>query len=615
MMRLSPLTRLVVTAFALAVLPVAATAQDVTYDVRFPNASHHEAEILVSFTNLPSSPLELRMSRSSPGRYALHEFAKNVYSVRATDGRGRELQLTRPDPYGWTAAGHDGTVDVVYTLFADRADGTYSGIDLTHAHLNMPATFMWARGLTERTVRITFHPPAESKWNVATQLVPTDDPFTFTAPDHAYFMDSPTELSDFMLREWTVVSNGKESTIRLAVHHQGTDTVMDAFTNLAMQVVAEQGGAFGEFPDFDYGTYTFLACYVPWASGDGMEHRNSTVLTSTRGLEDPTANLGTLSHEFFHAWNMERIRSAALEPFDFERANMSSELWFGEGFTSYYTNLFIRRAGIFDDDRYIGGLAGTINAVVTDAGRTYRSLVEMSRMAPFVDAATSVDPTSFSNTFISYYTWGSALGLALDLTLRTEYDTTLDALMRTMWRRHGVPERPYTNEDVRAALAETAGDTAFARDFFDRYVFGRDVPDYAALLARVGVAVRAANPGQATLGQALLQTQNGRVMIAGSTPVGSPYYEAGLDRGTAIVSIDGQTIDTPDAVNAVIAGHRPGDTVPIMFEQRGRTHEGRITFADDNRLEVVTYEQAGLPLTPAMRRSRADWLASRASGS
>lgn len=593
-------------------VPRPAATQEVTYDVRFPNAVHHEAEIEVTYTNLPPSPLELRMSRSSPGRYALHEFAKNVYSVRATDGRGRDIELTRPDPYGWTAAGHDGTVRVIYTLFADRAGGTYAGIDLTHAHLNIPATFMWARGTTDRPVRVTFHPPEGSNWRVATQLAPTDDPHTFTAPDHAYFMDSPTELSDFMLREWPVTSNGRTYTMRLTVHHEGTEAELDAFAELVRKVVAEEAGAYGEFPDFDYGTYTFLACYVPWASGDGMEHRNSTSLTSTRGLENPQSNLGTVSHEFFHAWNMERIRSAALEPFDFENANMSSELWFGEGFTSYYTNLFIRRAGISDDDRYIGGLAGTINAIVNGTGRMYRSPVEMSRMAPFVDAAVSIDPTSFSNTFISYYTWGSAIGLGLDLTLRTEYDTTLDALMREMWRRHGVTGVGYTNEGIRSALAEVSGDEAFARDFFDRYVFGREAIDYETLLGRVGVLVRKADPERATLGSAFLQVQDGQLRIANSTPVGSPYYEAGLDRGDAILSIDGRSVDSPNAVAGIIAEHRPGDTASIEFEQRGRTRTARITFAADDRLEVMTYERAGLPITPEMRALRADWLASRA---
>jgi len=593
-------------------VPAALIAQEVTYDVRFPNAAHHEVEIRASFANLPDAPLELRMSRSSPGRYALHEFAKNVYAVHATDGHGRELKLTRPDPYGWTAAGHDGTVNVVYTVFANRAGGTYSGVDLTHAHLNIPATFMWARGTTDRPIRVTFHPPEGAQWKVATQLVPTDDALTYQAPDLYYFMDSPTELSDYDLREWQVTSNGTTYVMRLAVHNVDTEAAVDTFAALAKKVVAEEAGVFGEFPDYDYHTYTFVACYVPWASGDGMEHRNSTSVTSSRSLANPLSNLGTISHEFFHSWNMERIRAAAIEPFDFERANMSSELWFGEGFTSYYTNLFLRRAGIYDDDRYFSSLTGTINAVINDPGRRYHSPAGMSRLAPFVDAAVSIDPTNFWNTFISYYTWGSALGLGLDLTLRSEYGTTLDALMRTMWRRHGVTEQPYGNEDIRAALAEVSRDSAFARTFFDRYVHGSDVVDYAALLARFGVLLRKAHPDAPTLGTASLAERDGRVTVDDPTSVGSPYYKAGLDQGDVIRSLDGRDVNSRDVLAGIIAAHHPGDTVPITFEQRGMTRTAQISFAEDDRLEVLSYERAGMPLTPGMRRLRADWLASRA---
>jgi len=595
--------------------PVGAAAQardTVVYEIQFPNAVHHEARITATFAGLPAGTLEMRMSRSSPGRYALHEFAKNVYSVTATDGRGRPLVLTRPDPYGWNATGHGGTVKVTYTLFADRADGTYAGVDRSHAHLNMPATFMWAHGLEGRPIRIAFRPPAGSNWRVATQLRTTRDPFTFTAPDMAYFMDSPTEVSDFKLREWPVSSNGRTSTIRLTVHDPGSDAEVDGFAEMAKKVVAEQAAVYGEFPDYDFGTYTFVACYGPQASGDGMEHRNSTSITSTSTLaRNASGLLGTLSHEYFHSWNMERIRSAAIEPFDFERANLSGELWFGEGFTQYYTALMIRRAGLSDDDSYIRGLAGTINTVVNGTGRSYNSPGEMSRLAPFTDAAVSIDPTNLSNIFISYYTWGAAVALGLDMTLRMRFDKTLDDYMRAMWQRHGKPYKPYTLDDLRTVLGEVSGDRAFADDFFARYVSGRDVVDYAALLASAGVLVRKANPGQATLGQAFLQVQNGRVVIARGTAVGSPWYEAGLEGGDQVVMLDGTEIGATDQVTEITGRHKPGDTVPVRFVSRGRTIDGSITFAEDARIEVVPFESAGMPLTAAVRRLRSGWLGSR----
>ena len=159
------------------------------------------------------------MSRSSPGRYALHEFAKNVYNVRATGAGGQELVLDRPNPHQWDVADHGGTVRVSYTLYADRADGTYAGIDRTHGHLNMPATFMWGGGLDDRATELTVDLPQGSGWRVATQLASTSDENRFSAPNLAYFLDSPTEVSDHWLEEWTV--DGQR--VRIALHHAGTD--------------------------------------------------------------------------------------------------------------------------------------------------------------------------------------------------------------------------------------------------------------------------------------------------------------------------------------------------------------------------------------------------------
>jgi predicted metalloprotease with PDZ domain len=603
---------------ALVVLPLRAIAQTpdtVMYEVRFPNAEHHEAEVTAIFPGVAGSDaLELRMSRSSPGRYALHEFAKNVYSVRITDGAGRKLTPVRLDPDSWYVFGHDGTVRVTYTLFADRADGTYSGVDRSHAHLNMPATFMYARGLRDRPIRVTFRPPEGTGWQVATQLAPTGDPFTYSAPDLDYFMDSPTEVADVRIRAWTVRSNGRDQTVRLAVHDPSSDRAVDGFAEMAKRVVAEEAAVFGEYPDYDFGTYTFVACYGPWADGDGMEHRNSTSLTSSLTLERGASRLlGTLSHEYFHSWNMERIRSAELEPFDFSRANMSDELWFGEGFTQYYTSLFIERAGLITPEAYVRGLTGTINTVVNSPGRRYRSPVQMSRQAPFVDAATSIDPTNQQNTFISYYTWGAAIGLGLDMTLRTRFGLTLDGFMRAMWLKYGEQEIHYTVDDIRETLGEFTGDEVFATDFFSRYVTGRDVVDYSALLASAGVVVRPRSPGEATVGPAGLREQDGRV-VAATVLVGTPLYDAGVDDGDIVTSLDGVRLTSLAQIGEIASRHGPGDTVPISFVSRGRALEATLTFAEDPRLEVLPYEDAGLEVTDGMLELRAAWLGSRAGG-
>ena len=597
-------------AIVILFFPIAICAQSpVEYDVSFNNAVHHEARISATWRDIGEAPLQMRMSRSSPGRYAIHEFAKNVYQVSVVDGQGNPLTLTRPSPYQWDVAGHDGTVTVTYTLYADRAGGTYSGIDLTHAHLNMPATFMWARGFDDRPILLTFS-PVDENWRVATQLAPTDDPYVFSAPNLQYFMDSPAELSDFLERSWEVESNGKNQTIRLVVHHDGIDEDVDTFVEKAKKVVAAQIDVFGELPDFDYGTYTFIADYLPHVSGDGMEHRNSTILTSTQSLNQADfSQLGTLSHEFIHAWNAERIRPHRLEPFNFEQANMSLDLWFMEGFTSYYGPLAMRRARESTIEKYVQRISGGINTVSFAPGRSFASSQGMSTQAPFVDAATSIDPTNFSNTFISYYVYGAAIGLALDLTLREKFDdVTLDTLMQHVWQVHGKTEVPYTTDDLRAALAHVADNELFATEFFASYITGQDLPDYESLLANAGMLLRKANKGDASLGQVSLEFEGRAAIIENNTDIGSPLYKAGLDRGDQILAIGRFKIESVGHWDGAMERYEPGESATIRFIQRGTERTAELTFDEDRELEVVTYESADMDVSDAQLAFRKSWL-------
>lgn len=594
------------------------SADAVLYEIRFPNVVQHEAEVSVQFRALPVGPLRVRMARSSPGRYALHEFAKNVYAVRATDGEGRALGVSRVSPHEWLVTGHTGAVRFHYTLYADRADGTYAGVDGTRAHLNMPATFAWAPALTTRPIQITFYAP-DPAWGIATQLEPTSDPRTFRAPNLQYFFDSPTHLGVLDIRVWPVMSAGRTQTIRLALSHAGTAEEATEFTELTKRVVNEMGAVFGELPRFDFGTYTFIACYRPTCSGDGMEHRNSTSLTSSGALGGGSLGLlGAVSHEFFHAWNVERIRPASLEPFDFTEANMSSELWLAEGFTNYYGPLVIERAGIVPAAQYARGLSGAVNTLTTSPARQFAGAVGMSQQAPFVDAAVSIDPNNRTNTFISYYTYGEALGLALDLTLRARTPAvTLDDFMRGLWVRFGreqtaalAPARTYTVADAERVLAEVSGDAAFARDFFARYVIGSELPDYPTLLARAGFLVRVARPDAAWIGDTRLSASEGEVVVAGPTSIGTPMYALGLSAGDRILTIDGAAIGTLQDVRTALAAKKPGDEARVTW--RGRTGEraAAVVLRANPRVEVVTFEDAGRTPSAAQLAFREAWLRS-----
>ncbi|RZL16044.1 MAG: M61 family peptidase [Hymenobacter sp.] len=612
----------------LAVLPGLALAQGagaspaVRYVVSFPNAVHHEARIAATFSGLPAGQkLVVRMARSSPGRYALHDFVKNVYYTVATDATGKLLAISRPDPYSWEVTpGADGTVQFNYTLYGDRTDGTFAGIDQQHAHLNMPATFCYAQGFENRPAEVKFEMPAN--WKAATQLRASGtDKTTFTAPNLQYFMDSPVVLgAPQFLHAWQ--DGGRN--FEMATYYNGTATEVDAFVKKTQKVVREAAGVFnGELPQFDFGKYTFLGDYLPQASGDGMEHRNSTSLTSPLPLREEGAlrNLGTVSHESFHAYNTERIRAQGLEPFDFQRVNMSDALWFGEGFTQYYGELVLRRAGYYDDEQFFEKVSSWVNARLNSPGARFTSPVEMSRQAAFTDAAVSIDPTNRNNTYLSYYVQGAGLALVLDLQLRQRYHTSLDKFMQAMWQEFGktqtpalAPAKAYTVADLQRVLGTVAKDTAFAGSFFRRYIYGHEAPRFGENLATMGLAVVPVKALAAALPRQVEFDEEGRCILVRNTTIGSGLYKAGIDRGDQIVTLDGEKIDNMATLEGIMRKHTPADLVPVRVRNRaGQERAVQVVLTEDTNVQVQGMESVEkMTATTAQKEQRAAWLASAA---
>ncbi len=273
-------------AVALLIASHAYAESPTEYRLTFPDYVHHVMDVDVTFTDVTADPLELRMSRTSPGRYALHEFAKNVFDVRVTGAGDRPIAPVQPNLHQWNVSGHGGTVRVRYRVFGDRVDGTYFGLDAAQAHINAPATLMWARGLDSRPVRLALTQPPGESWRVATQLFTTSDPLVFTAPNLQYLMDSPIKFGPHVVRTFQIPrpAGAAPATIRLALDHDGSEALVDAFAADLEKLVREQQAVFGELPAFDSGSYTFLATYRAGAAGDGMEHRNSTIVTSSSAL-------------------------------------------------------------------------------------------------------------------------------------------------------------------------------------------------------------------------------------------------------------------------------------------------------------------------------------------
>jgi predicted metalloprotease with PDZ domain len=579
---------------------MAATSQVNTYKISFRNAVHHEAKIEVTFPKIKSQELTVRMSRTSPGRYALHEFAKNVYGFKAFNSKGKELEITREDPYSWTVKNTDGTVTIEYILYANRGDGTYSQVDASHAHLNIPATFMYSKELKGRDIELQIDLQDQPDWKIATQLEKINEN-TFKAPDLYYFMDSPIEISDHQVRIFE--HDGQK--IEFVLHHQGTEAELDQYFEQVKAIVEQEAAVFGELPDYDYGRYTFLACYIPNASGDGMEHRNSTIVTKTDALADGgmKGNTGTVAHEFFHGWNVERIRPADLEPFSFTEVNMSRNLWFAEGFTSYYTGLILHRAGITSEKEYIEGLSGTFNYVWNSPATRYFNPMEMSMQAPFVDAAKSVDPVNRENTFISYYSYGSILGLALDLSLRGE-GLNLDDFMNMIWQKYGKNEVAYDTKDIENSLTAYAG-KEFSNDFFAKHIRTGGQPEYKKLFDQVGVSITQ-EVEKNHFGASFRETENG-LEISRNTVIGSPAYEAGLDEGDLITSVNGTPVNTSKAIEEVFAGTAEGKKIKLEYQRFGKTETTYVELSADSEYKITLSENA----SKEQLKNRKKWLKSK----
>ena len=601
------------------------TPKSISYSVSFPNAVHHEAEIVMTIPQAPDKSFKVRMSRSSAGRYATHEFGKNVYNVTATDVNGKALDFKQieGDVYEVGDA-HPETVIISYTLFANWTDGTYASVDPSHAHLNMPAAFMWVPGLEKRPVRFDFNDLDKYGWKVATQLK-HEGANVYSAPDMQYMMDSPTELSNFTETSWDVVNtDGKTEKINLTVHSDDAQPVIDNFGKMIQKMVLEEKAVFGELPTYDFGEYTFLDDVYPTTSGDGMEHRNSTCIVQpiAKVEGNEVRLLSTFSHEYFHSWNVKRIRPKSLEPFNFEHSNMSSELWFAEGFTQYYGELLLVRSGFHTPEEYTRTLSGLVNSVLNTPAAAKYSAAQMSRYSVFADAGVSIDPNNDNNIFTSYYYYGGATALALDLRLRSEFNLTLDDYMRTVWLNRGKIMKPYTIPDLQSDLAKVTKNPKFAADFFSKYIYGIEKNNYADLLAKAGLILQKAQPGKAWAGSLTGSSRRGKVgqartsgdegvAILTSTVQGTPVYKAGLDAGDVILKADGKDIKSEQDFDDVVAAKNIGDKIVVNYKNRTGSHETTITLAENPILEIVTFEKAGKTLSKEQETFRNNWLSTK----
>ena len=488
--------------------PLRATgpAFGIAYTVAMPDPASHLYEVGVEVRGALPDTLRLELPVWSPGRYARVDFARNVQGFAAEDGAGRPLRWAKLAGSTWGVLGapsgsRERTVRVRYRVFANDLSGTYSVLDTAHANWNGAGLFVYAAGHKPDPVTLAVRAPTGwavingPQGNPGYEAGAAGGAVSFKFPNYDEMVDAPTEVAP--AGHVTVDSFAVDGRrYRVMLHHNGPvdPAVRRRFVDGARRIVARENQVVAPPP---LAQYTFLA-HAGYGGGDGMEHLTSTEIITGRPLADSGAAdrfLGTVAHEYFHTWNVKRIRPAALGPFDYTEAQHEPSLWVAEGWTQYYGELTPVRVGIVPRAAYYDGLARTLQYTSTNPARLERSPRAASFDAPFFDGGRAPMQVNAGATFVTYYYSGEARALALDLMVRAasggrrSLDDVLRALKRRAWdaptATYYLQGRGYTEEDVERAASEVMG-----RDlhpWFDRYVGGTEDLPWGELLAPFGL--------------------------------------------------------------------------------------------------------------------------------
>ncbi|HVF51797.1 MAG TPA: PDZ domain-containing protein [Pyrinomonadaceae bacterium] len=587
------------------------------YRLAMTRPESHLFEVQIEVEGLASTrSLDFQMPRWSPGRYAVFDFAKNVQEFAASSicepqpaCLPRPLAVTRTDTQTWRVeTGGLERVRASYKVFADDLSGTFSQLDARHANYNGASVFMYVAGHKQDAVRLTIDAPRG--WRIVNGYTEREGQRAWEFANYDLLIDTPTEIA----RDWTADEFRVEGkTYRVVVHSFGAEGGRrGALVRDIEKIVRAQTAMMGA-PEFD--SYTFLIHFDPTASGgDGMEHLTSTQIISAGTLADPgryEAVLGTASHEFFHVWNMKRLRPVGLGPWDFTRPVVTRGLWIGEGFTNYYGPLMLRRAGLLSEREYLDDVSGNITFVENAPGSRLMSAEESSLLAPFIDGPAHKQRVNLQNTAISYYPKGEALALTLDLLIRgkTRGRASLDEVMRRMYEEfylrsakdsYYLRGRAYTNEDFFRVVSQVAGEEM--SEFFRRYVRGTETPPYEEALAHVGLRlVRGVNEREPF--NAGLRTDDGVVNVVRPD---SAAARAGLRQGDVLVSIGNANV-TGETWRDTLNTFKQGARVPFKVRRASQTVNADIILdAPDN----FTYRVEEIKDAPKEARAlRAAWLA------
>jgi predicted metalloprotease with PDZ domain len=622
--------RLVSLTVTLLILFIAAQAKaeqplkSVTYHLSMSRPVSHLFEVAIEVEmpdDASAESLQFQMPKWSPGRYAVFDFAKNVQEFRAVAGicpRRAQCKMapravSRVDDQTWSVSlSGSKTLTVFYKVFGNDLSGTFSQLDSRHGNFNGGSIFMYLVDHKPDPVNLVIDPP--TGWRIVNGRMDRPDQQEWHFPNWDIMIDTPTEIApDWTQDDFEV--DGKK--YHVMVHSFGAEgSKRAALVRDIEKIVGAETAMWGP-PEFD--SYTFLIHFAADGhSGDGMEHLTSTQIIQPGTLSESETyedTLSTVAHEFFHVWNVKRLRPLELGPWDFTRPANTRGLWVAEGFTNYYGHLMLRRAELWNDERFLKRESQTIAGIESAPGTHLMSAEESSLVAPFIDDAPHAQQVNLTNTAISYYPKGELIGLVLDLIIRGKSGgkTSLDDVMRKMYEQFYLKSpnnsyylrgRGYTDQDLERVASEVAGFDL--TDFFARYTRDVEPLPYEEAFGYVGLHLireQAREPYNA--GLSLEPTELADEVVVANVRESSPAEEAGLEQGDELLSIGGRKVSRENWLKN-FARFKTGDRIPISVRRDGRVIQTTIVLGAPERFEYRIEEKADA--TASQRALRTAWL-------
>jgi len=551
----------------------------VNYEVSFKEPQAHYADVEMDLSGLSKEYIDVKMPAWAPGSYLIREFSKNVEGFTAMDAK-KALRVEKLRKNTWRVYTNKAkAVQIKYSVYAFEVSVRTAFIDATHAFLSPTGIFMYPdkQLALESTVKII---PFKGWSKVSTGLpVVAGQQFTYKAKNYDILFDSPIEVGNQEVFEFMAAGVKHE----VAMYGGGNYNAERLKVDMA-KVIEQATAVYGENPNKNY---TFIVHNFA-RGGGGLEHLNSTVLGASRNGYSTERGyngfLNLVAHEYHHLWNVKRLRPVALGPFDYENENYTTDLWISEGFTAYYENKFMLRAGFLSPDNFVSTLVSAVSAVENTPGAKVQSASEAS----FDAWIKYYRPNENSNnTSVSYYSKGEVIGLLMDLEIAqaTKGQKSLDDVMKAVYLQCKTTGKGYTDAEFKAAVEKISG-ISFT-DFWAKYVNGTYPVDYNKYFGYAGIKLTNENAGKNIpyLGIATKKTE-GHIFIS-AVSRNSGAWTDGLNVGDEVLSLDGAAAEPIVERMSVVLNKKVGEVLLVKIKRDDLEQDIKVTIKETPNLKLA----------------------------